>query len=183
MMAKLLAAFTQTHPEDTAYKPSQPLARPPGEATNLCWECGNPGHFRKDCPLLSQGLNYRGRRCSRQLWAGNKIPWEKKNVDHPIGYHVQFHESGKTPRRVGKWHHQTATFSIPLHNRFDELPALESAWGSVQKHNRAPSPHQDRSATVTDLDPQRERCPLQGYSTKGEQGGSRRGAVISYLAK
>lgn len=57
MLAKLLAALTPKPPEDTAYELPRPFVRPPGETTNFCWECGNPEHFRRYCPLLSQGLN------------------------------------------------------------------------------------------------------------------------------
>jgi len=42
------------------------------------------------------------------------------------------------PRRVGRKHHPTATFSMSLHNRFDRLPTLESEWELVQTPRGAP---------------------------------------------
>jgi len=90
------------------------------------------------------------------------------------------------PRRVGKWHRPAATFSMPLHNRFDGLPTLESECGPVQTPNGAPSPHRDRSETVAGYiapDPQRERCPLQRVRHEGEQACSLTGTAISYPAR
>jgi len=55
MLAKLVAALTHKTPVDTACEPLRPLAQSPEEATNLCWECGRPGHFQRYCPLSPKG--------------------------------------------------------------------------------------------------------------------------------
>jgi len=44
----------------TAREPFGPPAQSPGTGHNLCWECERPGHFQRYCPLIPQGLNYRG---------------------------------------------------------------------------------------------------------------------------
>jgi len=60
MLTKLVSALAPPNQVDTAREPCGPPAPSPGTGYNFCWECGRPGHFQKHCPLLHQGLKYRG---------------------------------------------------------------------------------------------------------------------------
>jgi len=60
MLAKLVSTLAPPNQVDIARELCGPPAQSPGTGHHFCWECGRPGHFQKSCPLLQQGLNYRG---------------------------------------------------------------------------------------------------------------------------
>jgi len=60
IVTELVAALMPAPAEEPTGRPLRPRARPPREHANTCWDCGSHGHFRRKCPVMQRGLNYRG---------------------------------------------------------------------------------------------------------------------------
>jgi len=71
MLEKLVAVLARANPTEPTQGPLRPRVEAP-RPTALCWECGERGHLRANCPQSRKGLNSHGPRTPPNPAAGNE---------------------------------------------------------------------------------------------------------------